>query len=80
MPSVQHDPSGDLHVQPHPSTGGWLVGPRSDHAEPSWHATVNDAERAARREAAVSGRRRILLHDRYERVRAIVPPRPAARA
>ena len=80
MPSVQHDPSGDLHVQPHAHSGGWLVGPRSDQAEPSWYATVNDAERAARREAAVTGRRRIVFHDRYERVRTIMPPRPAARA
>ena len=39
-----------------------------------------DAERAARREAAVTGRRRIVFHDRYERVRTIMPPRPAARA
>jgi hypothetical protein len=71
MPQVHQDPSGDLHVQPDSHTGGWLVGPRSDRAEPSWHATVNDAERAAWREAAISGRRRILLHDRYARVRAI---------
>jgi len=80
MPSVQHDPSGDLHVQPHAHPGGWLVGPRSDQGEPSWYATANDAERAARREAAVTGRRRIVFHDRYERVRTIMPPRPAARA
>jgi hypothetical protein len=76
MPLVQSDPSGELHVQADPHSGGWLVGPRSDRAEPSWHATVNDAERAARREAAVSGRRRILLHDRYERVRMITPRPP----
>jgi hypothetical protein len=73
MPQVHQELSGELHVQPHPHTGGWLVGPCSDRAEPSWHATVNEAERAASREAAISGRRRILIHDRYARVRAITP-------
>jgi hypothetical protein len=54
----------ELHVLPHARTGGWLVGP-------AWFATIGEAERDARRRAAAAGSRRIYLHDRYHRVRAV---------
>ena len=49
--------AGELHVFPHPRTGGWLV-------DGSWFATIDEAWRDARERGAV----RIWLHDRYHRV------------
>jgi hypothetical protein len=54
----------DLHVTPHPSNGGWIVGGQ-------WFATAHEAQDAARRDANECGARRIWLHDRYHRVRAV---------
>jgi hypothetical protein len=58
----------ELHVHPHSTTGGWVVGP-------AWFATLSEAEQAARRQAATQGAR-IYLHDRYHRVRTIGGRRP----
>ena len=52
----------ELHVLPHPTTGGWTLGP-------AWFATFGEAEQAARRQA-VDGRT-VFLHDRYHRVRRL---------
>ena len=51
----------ELHLLPHPTTGGWTLGP-------AWFATLTEAEQAARRQA---DGRTIFLHDRYHRVRAL---------
>ncbi|RKQ93608.1 hypothetical protein C8N24_3478 [Solirubrobacter pauli] len=60
----------ELHVHPHASTGGWVLGP-------AWFATLSEAEQAARRQAATQGQgSRIFLHDRYHRVRTIGGRRP----
>jgi hypothetical protein len=57
----------ELHVLPDGARGGWLV-----DAQPlAWFATLGEAERAARDHAAAAGARRIFLHDRYHRVRAV---------
>jgi len=37
----------------------------------AWFATFGEAERAARAQATEAGARRIFLHDRYHRVRAV---------
>jgi hypothetical protein len=54
----------ELHVLPHPSSGGWVVGTR-------WYATAHEAQDAARRDARERGLHRIWVHDRYHRVRAV---------
>ena len=54
----------DVHVTPHPRNGGWVVGTR-------WFATPHEARDAARRAAGECGARRIWMHDRYHRVRAV---------
>jgi hypothetical protein len=59
---MQHMAVAELHVLPHPTTGGWTLGP-------AWFATLGEAEQAARRQAAGGGT--IFLHDRYHRVRAL---------
>jgi hypothetical protein len=58
---------GELHVLPHPRNGGWLV----DGPTRRWYATAHEAESAAQQDARDGGARRIWLHDRYHRVRAI---------
>ena len=60
--------AGELHVMPHPRNGGWLV----DGPTRRWHPTAD----AAQRDAEARGARRIYLHDRYHRVRAISRPAP----
>ena len=54
----------ELHVLPHPTTGGWTLGP-------AWFATLTEAEQAARREASAR-KAPAYVHDRYHRVRALV--------
>jgi hypothetical protein len=62
----------ELHVYPSPDGARWLV-----EGVASAHLTATEAERAARRRAAACGARRICLHDRYHRVRAVsVSSRP----
>jgi hypothetical protein len=56
----------ELHVLPHPTTGGWTL-------DAAWFATLSEAEQAARRQAALQ-QARVFLHDRYHRVRAIAQP------
>jgi Uncharacterized protein conserved in bacteria (DUF2188) len=61
-------PIAELHVLPHARSGGWMVARSGGAAGLSWHGTAGEAELAARRHAASC----IYLHDRYQRVRAIV--------
>jgi hypothetical protein len=66
----------ELHVLPHESTGGWFVQAAGSREALSWHGEAGEAERAARRRAALLGARRIYMHDRYRRVRAIASDVP----
>jgi hypothetical protein len=50
----------ELHVLPHPSTGGWTL-------DRAWFATLGEAAQAARHRAALEGAL-VFLHDRYHRV------------
>ena len=61
-------PVGELHVLPHPASGGWTLESEDTTPASPWFATLREAELAARRSA---GARRIFLHDRYYRVRAL---------
>jgi hypothetical protein len=62
----------ELHVLPHARSGAWLVGVEQPSAAPlSWHATVGEAETAARTQATARGAHRIFVHDRYQRVRSV---------
>ena len=54
----------ELHVLPHPSTGGWTL-------DSAWFATLDEAEQAARYRADSEGAL-VFLHDRYHRVHALV--------
>ena len=65
----------ELHVRPDARSGAWLVARDRASEALSSHRTATEAEHAARRIAAVRGTRRIYLHDRYERVRALTPQR-----
>ena len=65
----------ELHVRPDERSGGWVVEPDRASDALSSHRTATEAEHAARRIAAVRGRPRIYLHDRYQRVRALTPHR-----
>ena len=56
----------ELHVQPDVTTGGWTL--NGGGTLPRWFATLTEAEQAARRVEDA----RIVLHDRYHRVRALV--------
>ena len=56
----------ELHVYPTRDGARWLV----EGASAS-HLTATEAERAARRRAVACGARRICVHDRYHRVRAV---------
>lgn len=72
----------ELHVLPHERSGGWVVAHSGGAAALSWHGTAGEAELAAQRQAAGQSATHIVLHDRYQRVRAITaraPSRPAAR-
>lgn len=53
----------ELHVLPHPSTGGWTL-------DSAWFATLDEAEHAARHRATTEGAL-VILHDRYHRVRTL---------
>jgi hypothetical protein len=50
----------ELHVHPHPATGGWTV-------DSAWYATLGEAQHAARSRAVREGAL-VFLHDRYHRV------------
>jgi hypothetical protein len=65
--------TAELHVLPDQPTGGWVVGADDGRPPLSWHASVNAAEDAAKRLASARGAQRILLHDRYARVRTVAP-------
>jgi hypothetical protein len=56
----------ELHVFPHQSSGRWRVAGAEGDATISWHASADEAMRAARRRAS-----QIYLHDRYQRVRRL---------
>ncbi len=70
-------PAGELHVLPHATSGGWTLESEETTPGAPWFATLREAEQAARRNA---GARRIFLHDRYHRVRALARPRSAPAA
>jgi len=61
-----HPMNDELHVYPTRDGARWLV----EGASAS-HLTATEAERAARRRAVACGARRICVHDRYHRVRAV---------
>jgi hypothetical protein len=50
----------ELHVLPHPVTGGWTL-------DRAWFATLGEAQQAARYRAAQEGAL-VFQHDRYYRV------------
>jgi hypothetical protein len=50
----------ELHVHPHPATGGWIL-------DRAWFATLQEAQQAARHRALLEGAL-VFLHDRYHRV------------
>jgi hypothetical protein len=56
----------ELQVYPSRDGARWLVEGAS-----TAHLTATEAEQAARRRAAACGARRICVHDRYHRVRAL---------
>ena len=56
----------ELHVFPHQRSGRWRVAGEDGDATLSWHASADEAMRAARRGAS-----HIYLHDRYQRVRRL---------
>ena len=62
-------PAAELHVLP--QAGNWIVGEGASSPALSRHATADQAELEAKRVGAARGARRILLHDAYQRVRAI---------
>jgi hypothetical protein len=65
-----------LHIEP--EANGWVVR-RDDLIEPlSQHADATEACRVARERAVAGGRTRVLLHDRYHRVRPLAPLTTAA--
>ena len=57
-----------IQVEPDPR-GRWLVTLAPDGEALSEHGSVTEAERVARRQAADRGQERILIRDRYGRVR-----------
>ena len=65
----------ELHVRPDERSGAWLVQPDRAGDALSSHRTATEAERAARRIAALRGAPPIYLHDRYRRVRSLTPQR-----
>ena len=58
----------ELHVVPHQSSGRWRVAGADGDATLSWHASADEAMRAARRGSSHTP---IYLHDRYQRVRRL---------
>jgi hypothetical protein len=64
-----------LHVVPH-RLGSWRVQREGDPRPLSEHTSETAAERAAARLAARAGRREIVVHDRYGRVRRATARRP----
>ena len=66
VPTPLEEPAAELHVFPHARTGRWRVARSDGDSTLSWHASADEATRAARRDAA-----RIYLHDRYQRVRRL---------
>jgi hypothetical protein len=56
----------ELHVFPHPGSGRWRITGADGDGTISWHASADEAMRAARH-----GANRIYLHDRYQRVRRL---------
>ena len=56
----------ELHVVPHHSSGRWRVAGADGVATISWHASADEAMRAAR-----LGASHIYLHDHYQRVRRL---------
>ena len=56
----------ELHVVPHQRSGRWRVAGADGDATISWHASADEAMRAARRTTS-----HVYLHDRYQRVRRL---------
>jgi len=69
VPTPLDEPAAELHVFPHARTGRWRVARSDGDSTVSWHASADEATRAARRGAAA----RVFLHDRYQRVRRLEP-------
>jgi hypothetical protein len=68
-----------VHVLPGPY-GGWLVRVDDESHDAAEHATVNHAERQARRCAERLGVATVLVHDRYARVHRVSGCARASRA
>ena len=64
-------PVAELHVLPHEPSATWIVGLDASSPALSRHATADQAELEARRVGAARGADRVVLHDRYQRVRTI---------
>ena len=64
-----------IHVRPN-RTGIWFVQPDDGEAPISEHVTENEAERVALDRAAASDDTSVAIHDRYTRVRIVLPRRP----
>ena len=68
-----------VHVLPGPH-GGWLVRVDDESSGATEHATVNHAERHARRRAQMLGVATVLVHDRYDRIHRVSGCSRASRA
>ena len=64
-------PVAELHVLPHDHTATWIVGVDASSPAISRHATADQAELEAVRVGEARGADRVVLHDRYQRVRTI---------
>jgi hypothetical protein len=58
-----------VHVLPRP-TGAWAVRVGDDETTATEHPNASIAERQARRRADALGIQLVLVHDRYQRIRA----------
>jgi uncharacterized protein DUF2188 len=67
-----------IHVQPN-AEGRWIVRHENDREAHSEHESATEAERVARELANAEGATRVLLRDRYGRVRDLRDERPTAR-
>jgi hypothetical protein len=59
--------SHPIHVIPH-ARGSWHVRREGEPVALSEHANETEAERAAVRQANLTGAREVIVHDRYGRV------------
>jgi hypothetical protein len=69
-PTTQPPLVSTIHVLPSP-TGRWIIRREDDRQPLSEHDTASEAEQVARQRAAGEAGSRILLHDRYARVRRL---------